>query len=438
MKLLSCLVAAGMALMLAGGCRDAATAAPHVVEKTISRSIADIEISNASHDWPNFLGPMHNGQSAERQLNLAWSGAGPKELWRKKLGTGYSSPVVVGERLIIQHRVGDEEIVECFARDSGESQWQHKYATSYQCPYHYSSGPYSTPCIDGDRVFAFAAEGTLRAIDLATGELKWERTLNADYAAELGEFPVCSSPLVDGERLIVHVGGGEKDAGIVALDKQTGATLWNANRDGASDASPIVAEIAGERFVVALTNENVAILEADHGKVQTEIAFAPKNRQMWNNATTPVIDGDLAFVSMFGAGTMCWRLEPNGQHTQLWREFRSLNCQFHNLIARHGHVYGYAGSEDALWCVEMATSDVKWKWPAEKGRGVSLAVDDKLVTLFEDGYLGVLQVSPAKCEQLCITDKPVLPKKCVSFPALCDGRLMLRNDTEVVCYDLRP
>ena len=199
-----------------------------------------------------------------------------------------------------------------------------------------------------------------------------------------------------------------------------------------SPASPASA------VVIALASENFVVLDAETGKVQTEEPFAPKNREMWNNATTPVIDDDLTFVSMFGTGTMCWRLRPDGKHEQLWREFRSLNCQFHNLIAREGFAYGYAGNQDALWCLELATGDVQWKLPAEKGRGVSLAVGDKLITVFEDGYLGVVQISPKKGEVICITDKPVLPKKCVSFPALCEGRLILRNDEELVAFDLRP
>lgn len=388
--------------------------------------------------WPNYFGPLHNSQTAERDLNLDWPPAGPPELWRHRVGTGYSSPVAVGETLIVQHRVGDEEIVWAFELESGDSKWSCAYPVSYQCPYHYSSGPYSTPAIDGDRVYVFSAEGTLRCLNFAAGTLVWERPLNEEYGAELGEFPVSTSPVVDGDRLIVHVGARETGAGAVALDKHTGETLWTAGSDGPSDATPVIADVHGRRYAFVLMEENLFSIDAETGKVHWQVEFKPKN-PIWNNATTPVVWQDQVFLTMFGSGSKCLRQLPDGRYQQEWDQFRgALNCQYHNLILIDGHVYGFAGSDGALWCVEVASGEVKWKWPTEKGRAMSLAVGRQIIMLFEDGYLGVLEVTSQQATLKAMTDAPVLPKKCVSAPALCGGRLILRNDEEMVCFDLRP
>lgn len=400
-----------------------------------------VELTKASEpakitaDWPNFLGPLRNGKSPHQFATLDWPADGPPELWRREIGTGYSSPVVSGNRLVVSHREGDEEFVECLAADTGQSLWRFDYPTACECPYQYSSGPYSTPAIDGGMVYAWGAEGALRCLDLASGELVWQRELNGEFGAELGMFPVAGSPLIEGDAIILNVGGQETGAGIVALDKQTGETLWTATDHGPGDATAMPATIHGRRFVFMFTADGLVSLDAISGAVHWTIPFratAPDT----SNATTPIVAGDLLMISAYKIGSLCVRVLPDGGYEELWRDRRNLMCQFHNLIERDGYVYSFASNDHSLRCIELATGRVQWKWQPEMGRGQSLAVGDCLLTVFENGQLGAIQIRPDGWEVRSLTDKPIVRDRCFCAPALAGGRLYLRSDTDLVCLDI--
>ncbi len=385
----------------------------------------------AASDWPNFLGPHHNGDSSALLVALDWPPAGPPELWRRDVGTGYSSPVVVGNRLVIFHREGDDEIVECLAADTGKSLWQYAYSTAYECPYQYSSGPYGTPAIDNGLVFAWGAQGSLRCLELASGELVWQRDLNCQFQAELGMFPIAGSPLIEGDAIILNVGGRETDAGIVALDRRTGETLWTATDNGPGDATAMPATIHGRRFVFMFTADGLVSLDPTSGAVHWEIPFratAPDT----SNATTPIVAGDLVLVSAYKIGSLCVRVLPDGGYEEVWRDRRNLMCQFHNLIERDGFVYGFAANDHTLRCIELATGKVQWKWQPEMGRGQSVAVGDCLITVFENGQLGAIEVRPDGWKVRSLTEKPIVRYRCFSAPALAGGKLYLRSDTDLV------
>jgi len=406
-----------------------------------ARSPADQPARNnspASTDagWPNFLGPRHDGTSPETEVSLDWPAEGPPVLWRIEIGTGYSSPVVVGDDLIVMHRIGDEEIIECFSAATGESKWRFTYPTDYECPYQYSSGPYSTPAIDGGRVYAWSAEGTLRCLELASGELHWQRHLNEEYGAELGMFPVAGSVFIEKDRLILNVGGRETEAGIVALDKTSGKTLWTATGHGPGDATAVAATIHGRRYIFMFTADGLVSLDPANGHVHWQIPFratAPDT----SNATTPVVCGDKVFVSAYKAGSLCVRVSPEGGYEELWRKRRNLMCQFHNLMVRGGCVYGFASNDHSFRCVDLTTGEVNWKREPEHGRGQTVALGDSLITIFETGHLASVEVSPQACNMRSVTSAPLVAPRCFSTPALCGGRIYLRSDGDLACLSLR-
>ena len=388
---------------------------------------------HVAEDWPNFLGPRHDGTSRENGVNLQWPAQGPPVIWRKEIGTGYSSPVVAGEDLILMHRIGDEEIVECFHADTGASKWQTRYPTDYVCQYEYSNGPYSTPAIVGDRVFAWSAEGALRSLDRATGEVIWRRDLNQDYAADLEMFPVAGSVFVNDGRIFLNVGGPD-GAGIVALNEQTGETLWTATDDGAGDATAVVATIHGRDYLLMFTAEGLVSLDPATGQVHWQTPFRARAADT-SNATTPAIWKDLVLVSAYKAGSLCLRIHPDGTHEELWRERRNLMCQYQNMIAIDGYVYAFSAHDHTLRCVQMETGEVQWKWEPEHRRGQMLAVGNRLVFIFEAGHLATVDVSPEGWKVRSITSQPIIADRCFSSPALSRGRLYLRSDTDfaVVC-----
>ena len=158
-------------------------------------------------DWPQWLGPRRDGSSSETGIKTAWPASGPKQLWQRNVGSGFAGPVVAGNRLILFHRVGDKEVVECLDPADGKKHWDYSYNTSFEDGFRKGNGPRSTPLIHGQRVVTLGADGMLLCLDLATGQKIWQRPLLTDYKVPDSYFGVGTSPMVEQDMVLVNVGG---------------------------------------------------------------------------------------------------------------------------------------------------------------------------------------------------------------------------------------
>ena len=186
--------------------------------------LAEAALDCAGEDWPRFLGPRGNNTSAETGLLERWPTNGPPQLWEKRVGSGYGAPSVLGQAVVLHHRVEDEEIVESFDAGTGKSLWRHSAPTRFIDPFGYNNGPRCTPLLTSNRCYTFGAEGRLSCLDVRTGKLVWERETTKDWTVPEPFFGVGSTPLLEGDKLIVMV-GGQPNATIVALEPETGRTL---------------------------------------------------------------------------------------------------------------------------------------------------------------------------------------------------------------------
>jgi outer membrane protein assembly factor BamB len=389
--------------------------------------------------WPALFGPYHTSISPETNLVLQWPAAGPPEKWRRRIGQGYGAPVVLGTRLVVFHRLGDQEIVECLEAETGDTLWAFRYPTAYECPVAYSSGPYSTPVLEQGRVYAWGAEGELHCLSLEDGTEIWGRSLNDEYHPEEGLFPVASSPLLDVDRLILNVGGKTAGAGMIALDKGTGETLWTASDHARSCATPRAATIHGRRYIFAFTNEGLLSLDPETGSIWWSIPFRPRNPEKIN-ATSPLIHHDLVLASAYSLGSLCVRVLPHGGYEELWRDGRVLDSQYNNLVCVDGYVYGFSAVDKrrSFRCVDLLTGQLQWKFSSRwLGRGASIAVDGQFILLGEAGHLGSMVISPREPLARSATDEPLIEGPCYTAPALHRGLLYLRNQDTVVCLSLR-
>src|SRR5437868_3236160 len=172
-------------------------------------------------DWPRFLGPDGDNISPETGLVENWSTNGLPLVWQKEVGSGYSAPSVLGNRLVLHHRVGNEEVVECFDATNGASLWRYAYSTAFTDPFGYNNGPRCTPTLTSNRCYTFGAEGRLCCLDMQTGKLVWQRETAKEWTVPEPFFGVGSTPLLDGDRLITMV-GGQPNSAVVAFDAHTG------------------------------------------------------------------------------------------------------------------------------------------------------------------------------------------------------------------------
>src|SRR5262249_34500555 len=245
-------------------------------------------------DWPQFRGPARDGTSPETGLAASWPKDSPPVVWRKKIGTGYSGPVVAGDSLILFHRVGAQEVVQCFNAATGNALWQFAYATAYQDDFGKGDGPRSTPVVAGNQVFTLGAEGMLHCVRLDNGKKLWGRSILKDYDVPKNFFGVGTTPLIDDKRLLLNVGG--KGAGILASARNRGKEVWKATDDGASYSSPVPATIDGVRHVIFLTRQGVVSVDPARGKVRFRKHWRARSSASVN-AATPVVVKNLVFIS---------------------------------------------------------------------------------------------------------------------------------------------
>src|SRR5439155_23122995 len=158
-------------------------------------------------DWPIFLGPNQDSRSPEKEISTKWGDSGLKLVWHAKLGTSYGAPTVATGRLMQFDRFGDKSRLYCLDAETGKELWRHEFPTEYEDLYQYNNGPRCSPVIDGDRVYAYAVDGVLACCRTSDGKPLWQKNLHKEFGVVQNFFGVGSNPVIEGDCLIVMVGG---------------------------------------------------------------------------------------------------------------------------------------------------------------------------------------------------------------------------------------
>lgn len=406
-------------------------------------------------DWPRFLGPNDNATSSETKLLKTWDKEGPKLVWEFPKGGGHACPAIVGNSLLLFHRVESRETVDCLDAKTGKLLWHSDYEAPYRDRYGSGAGPATNPLIDHDRVFVFGISGLLHCFDLRDGSTIWRRNLAADYAMEPNFFGHGSTPLITGNRLIVNV-GGKNNVCAVALDPATGKELWQAHHEwGASYASPIPATFFGRECVLLFAGGEshpptggLLCLDAATGKV---LNATPHRADIAESvsAASPVVIGNRVFVSeAYGPGGAMIEIAPDFSAKRVWGA-KKFGVYFMTPLALDGYLYGFDGQHPRLAelvCYEAATGRQMWReeFGGKFQRGTLLAVDGEVLCLGENGVLAWLNLSPKGAKILQSATLFSAPETW-TLPALSQGLLYVCENARdnsgkgprVICYDLR-
>ena len=385
-------------------------------------------------DWPQYLGPDRNGTYSGPALVETWGPTGPKVAWRKQIGQGFAGPAVVLNRVILFHRVGNEEVLESLDAKTGAAGWRYAYPTNYRDDFGFDEGPRAVPVVADGVIYTFGAQGQLHAVDLARGTRIWSEDTMKRFSVPKGYFGASGSPLVEGGRVIANI-GGEK-AGIVAFDAKTGKVVWTATDDDASYSSGIAATIGGRRSVVFLTRDNLVGLDPATGTVQFQRRWRARIAASVN-AATPLVIGDLIFVSAeYGPGAGVLRVDGS-KLVDVWASDEVLSNHYATSVYHDGYLYGFHGRQEfgpSFRAVELRTGMVRWSQDRFRAGSVTL-VGDKLLILRESGELVLAQASPQAFRP--IARAQVLPGVLRPYPAIADGFLYVRNENTLLCLDLR-
>lgn len=387
-----------------------------------------------AEDWPQFLGPGRNGVYSGADLAAKWAPDGPSVVWKKDVGQGFAGPVVAEGRVILFHRVGDKEVVEALDAATGRGIWSLAYPTRYRDDFGFDEGPRATPTIAGGRVYTFGAEGSLHAINVATGKEIWSSDTQFKFKFNKGFFGAAGAPVLDGDRLLMNIGGA--GAGLVAVDAATGNTLWTATSHEASYSSPVVATIHGARHALFFTRSGLVDADPASGKVRFEFPWRAR-MQASVNAATPLVIDDMVFISS-SYGTGAALLQITGESfKKIWSSDDALTNHYATAVYKDGFLYGYHGRQEegpSLRCIELKSGKVKWNVDGFRAGTITLA-GDKLLIMREGGELILAAASPKKFQP--ISSAKVLPPVVRSYPAIANGRMYVRNEKSLVCLNLK-
>lgn len=381
-----------------------------------------------AQDWPQLLGPRRDG---------VYSGPGripAAALWTKKVGQGFSPPVVAQGKLLLFHRVAGMEVLEAMDPATGKRVWSHSYPTRYRDDFGFDEGPRAAPVVDAGRVYTFGAEGQLHCVNLTDGKLVWSADTASQFRVRKGFFGAASTPVVEGNLLLANIGGA--DAGIAAWDKATGKVAWTATTDEASYSSPLVATLGGVRRALFFTRAGLVDLDPANGKVRYQMAWRSRSSASVN-AATPLVAGDVLFLSAsYGTGAVALQAGPNG-YRKLWSSDDSMSNHYSTCVHRDGYLYGFHGRQEMgqeLRAVELRSGKVAWSVEGLRAGTVTLA-GDTLLVLTESGELQVAKADPKQYRVL--SKHPLLGGTVRAYPALSDGRLFLRNEDTLAAHRLQ-
>lgn len=384
-------------------------------------------------DWPQWRGPDRNGVSSETGLLQQWPAAGPPVVWSiSNLGEGYGSLAVKGDRIFVQGVERGNSVVFSLDRQSGKTVWTSVLTRSMQ--QDRGNGPRGTPTIDGESIYALAENGELACLRRQDGSKIWRRNILQDFRGRNPHWLLSESPLIDDDRAIVTPGG--QDACIVALEKSSGETVWTSRelRDGAAYSSCVLGDVGGVRVVMNLTERAGVGVRAADGKLMWRYDRVA-NRTA--NIATPVFHEDKVFYTS-DYGTGCALLGLRSQSGAVSADEIYFNREMMNhhggVVVWKGYLYGFSGS--ILTCMGFATGKLAWK-DRSVGKGSLTCADGHLYLLSENNVAGLAEATPEGYREkgrFSIADQG-WPSW--AHPVVCGGKLYLRNQGMLTCYNVK-
>lgn len=400
--------------------------------------IVSIAAPLAAGDWPQFLGPQRNGLSDETGLLDAWPANGPAEVWRVPGGVGMSGIAVSGGRAFTLVQTEGQQWLLALDAAKGNTLWRTPLAPEYENSM--GNGPRATPAVRGDRVVAFTGEGILACADVKSGEIHWKRDTLQEFKGKEADYGMACSPLIAENAVIVTIGA--PGACVVAYALDSGKPLWNAGDDRTGYSSPALLEVGGRRQLVVYTGSSALGLDPEQGEILWRFPYVTDYDC---NIATPLAHKGQVFISSGeNHGCALLKLTPDGTKFNVAEAWGShgprsvLRNEWQTSMLLDGHLYGFdnvgsAGAVSHFTCVNADTGKAIWQQP-RFGKGNLIAADGKLWITTMKGELVVARATSAGYEEL---GRKVVLQETRQTPSLADGRLYLRDGSEVVCLDVR-
>lgn len=391
----------------------------------------------ASAEWPQWGGPDRNFIVSGPELGNSWPAEGPKKLWSRLLGDGYSAIVTDGSRVFTMYRRGTDDVTTALDADTGKTLWEFAMAAPHESgmAMEHGPGPHSTPLLAQNRVFVVSINGKLQCLDKATGKPLWARDLWREYGGTRLNRGYAASPIAYRDQVIVPVGG--KGHAVMAFRQADGQIAWQAQDFENTGSSPLMISVGGLDQLVVFMAEEVAGLNPLNGDLQWRVP----HRTEWNlNISMPVYgnDGILFISSAYGSGSQGIQLMRDGQGISARTIWKSNRMRIHhgNAVRVGETVYGSSGDfgPAPLSAIDVKTGKMLWQDRALSKANFVYA-DRKLIGLDEDGNLGMVQLAPSGAK--LVAKSQVFHGRSWTAPTLAGSVLYARDRKTIAAFDLK-
>jgi len=396
-------------------------------------------------EWPQFGGPHRNFMVDSTGLAASWPASGPKKLWTRALGEGYSGIAVDNGMLYTMYRTGDNEVAIALDAATGKTLWEHSNAAAFLpgMAMENGAGPHATPLILGDRVYTVGILARLQCFDKKTGELHWAKDLYKDFPGSTRmERGYSGSPMAYKNTIILTLGG--HGHAVIALNPADGALVWAKNDFGNSPSSPVLINVQGQDQLVAFLDDEgsgtahglIAGLDPNNG----QILWTHPHKTSWDlNIALPVWgdDGILVISSAYGTGSRGLRLVREGAKTKVQELWYNNRMRIHHstMVRLGDFVYGSSGDfgPAPLTAINVKTGEIKWQERAFPKASFVYA-DGKFFVVDEDGGVSLATFSPDGVK--VISRASILKSNAWTPPSLANKTLYIRDRQSVTALDV--
>ncbi|WP_345682296.1 PQQ-binding-like beta-propeller repeat protein [Novipirellula caenicola] len=387
--------------------------------------------------WPGFLGGDRDGWVHHFQPPAEWPESLNKK-WQVEVGTGYGSPLVADDRVYQHSRQGDDEVLRCLELATGKEIWTQTYAVPFQASSggeRHGNGPKSSPILADGRIFTMSSLGEISAWDAKSGDRLWHRDYRSRFPKNHPNWGASTSPIVDGDRVVAHVGNDDEGA-LVALHVKTGEEIWSQGSDGAAYSSPLVVEIQGVRQIIDWNHRALVGVESQSGKALWEFPL-PKYTSNQNMPTPTFHNGQ---ILLGGENRGIYGLEPvieNGEWSVKERWFqKDVALDMSTAVINGDLLFGFSHyMKGQLFCLDTATGEVRWRGPGRSGDNVAfLSIPNHIVALFDNGKLQVIKATDGDLEE--VASYQVAESSTWAPPVLLKRTLLIKDKTSLTLWSL--
>jgi len=387
-------------------------------------------VNPAGTYWTDFRGPARDGRYDEKPIRTDWPAGGLNPKWKQLIGGGYASFVIADGLVFTIEQRRSQEIAAAYDLETGREVWTQGWPAEFKESMG-GDGPRATPTWDAGRLYVLGAKGDFLCFEAKTGKQYWSKNILRENGADNLDWGMAASPLIVDDKVVV-LPGGSSGKSVVAYNKLSGAPVWRSLDDRQAYVSPMLVTLAGKRQIVVVTARRIVGLNPGDGSLLWQTGW---DTQMGINISQPIIvDGNRFFISSgYNKGAALVEISDNSGSLaarKVW-ENSSMKNKFNSSVLYEGYVYGL--DEGILACVDVKTGDRKWKG-GRYGYGQVILASGHLIVTSDTGELALVKATPDQYTE--VARFSALEGKTWNYPAISNGRLLVRNQTQMACFDI--